>query len=97
MKCRGVRISHNRIHRYLRSNNLANTEPKRWRRRKYVRYERIRSNILWHTDWHETKPGQLIAFIDDHSRSTVSYGTYKNATTDNAIKVYYGGIKVWNT
>jgi hypothetical protein len=60
LKGRGVRISHNRIHRYLKSNNLANTEPRKWRRRKYVRYEKKRSNILRHTYWHETKPGQLI-------------------------------------
>jgi putative transposase len=92
LKGRGVRISHNRIHRYLKSNNLANTEPRKGRRRKYVRYEKKRSNILWHTDWHETKLGQLIAFIDDHSRFIVSYGIYKNATTDNSIKAYYEGV-----
>lgn len=89
LKSRGVMISHNRIHRYLKSSGLAKTEPRKGRRRKYIRYERKRSNSLWHTDWHETGLGNLIAFIDDASRFIVSYGIYKNATTDNSIKTYY--------
>lgn len=89
LKRNGIIISHNRIHRYLKSSGLAKTEPKKGRRRKYIRYERKRSNSLWHTDWHETNLGNLIAFIDDASRFIVSYGIYKNATTDNSIKTYY--------
>lgn len=93
LRGRGVLLSHNRIHRYLRSKGLANIEPKKGKRRKWVRYERKHSNSLWHTDWHETALGQFIAFIDDRSRFIVSYGLFKNATTDNSIKVYYDGVK----
>ncbi|MFP3295941.1 MAG: hypothetical protein RXN81_07450 [Caldisphaera sp.] len=30
-------------------------EPKKWRRKKWIRYEREYSNSLWHVDWHEIK------------------------------------------
>jgi putative transposase len=92
LRSKGISISHNRIHQYFKANALANTEPKKGRRRKYVRYERHYSNSLWHTDWHETKLGNLIAFLDDHSRFIVSYGIYRNATTNNSLKAYYEAI-----
>jgi putative transposase len=46
----GVRINHNRIHRVLREERLAVSEPRKRRRRKWIRYEREHSNSLWHTD-----------------------------------------------
>ena len=93
LKREGIRISHNKIHKYLKSQGLANTEPKKGRRRKWVRYERKHSNSLWHTDWHETKLGQFIAYLDDASRYIVAYGIFKNATTENAIKVFHEALE----
>jgi hypothetical protein len=39
----------------LREAGLAVSEPRRWHRRKWIRYERGRSNSLWHVDWHGIK------------------------------------------
>ncbi len=47
----GVKMSHNKIHRVLREHGLARREPKKAKRRKWVRYERKHSMSLWHTDW----------------------------------------------
>lgn len=47
----GVKMSHNKIHVVLREHRLANREPKKAKRRKWVRYERKHSMSLWHTDW----------------------------------------------
>ena len=51
----GVKISHKRIHEVLRKEGLAVNEPRKQRRRKWIRYERENSNSLWHTDWHQIK------------------------------------------
>jgi transposase InsO family protein len=47
------KISHNRIHNYLLSMNLAHQESKKKRRRKWCRYEREHSMSAAHIDWHE--------------------------------------------
>jgi len=55
LKEKGTSISHNKIHKILKKLNLAKTEPKKSKRRKWIRYERRHSNSLWHTDWFEYK------------------------------------------
>ena len=92
LRSKGISTSHNRIHQYFKANALANTEPKKGRRRKYVRYERHYSNSLGHTDVHETKLENHITFLDDYSRFIVSYGIYRNATTNNSLKAYFEAI-----
>ncbi|MEM3637591.1 MAG: hypothetical protein QXX17_07825 [Conexivisphaerales archaeon] len=47
----GTRIPHNRIHRMLKEMGLAREEPKKRKRRKWVRYEREYCNSLWYADW----------------------------------------------
>jgi putative transposase len=47
---------------------------------------------LWHTDWHESSIGQLIAYLDDASRYIVAYGIFSNATTENSLKTFYKGV-----
>lgn len=42
----GVHIPHNRIHRILKEEGLAVDEPRKQRRRKWIRYERRFSNSL---------------------------------------------------
>lgn len=93
LRRKGTHISHNKIHTYLKSMGLAKAEPKKGRRRKWIRYERKHSNSLWHTDWHETSIGQLIAYLDDASRYIVAFGIFRNATTENSLKVFYEGLK----
>ena len=83
----GVHIPHNRIHRILKEEGLAQDEPRKQRRRKWIRYERRYSNSLWHADWFEEKQDQIILFEDDASRFITGYGVFSNATAKNSMLV----------
>jgi len=83
----GVHIPHNRIHRILKEKGLAIDEPKKQRRRKWIRYERRYSNSLWHADWFEQQQDQIILFEDDASRFITGYGVFRNATAKNSMLV----------
>lgn len=82
-----ISISHNRIHKVLLKESLSKTEPKKSKRRKWIRYERKHSNSLWHTDWFEIDGKQAIAFEDDASRFISGFGVFSNATARNAATV----------
>ncbi|MEM4730087.1 MAG: DDE-type integrase/transposase/recombinase, partial [Thermoplasmata archaeon] len=82
----GLHIPHNRIHRILKENGLAKDEPRKQRRRKWVRYERKHSNSLWHADWVEIGGAYVILIEDDASRLLVGAGSYKNATAQNSLR-----------
>lgn len=88
----GIHINHDRIQRVLKMHGLSSEPPRRWIRKKWVRYEREYSNSLWHVDWYEMKDPrwrgmQLIVYEDDASRFIVGYGLFKNATSDNSVEV----------
>jgi len=89
----GFHISHNRIHRILKDEGLARNEPKKQKRRKWIRYERRYSNSLWHADWFEEKQDQIIVFQDDASRFITGYGVFTNATTKNTTLVLEQAIQ----
>ncbi|MFH1586747.1 MAG: DDE-type integrase/transposase/recombinase [Candidatus Diapherotrites archaeon] len=89
----GIYISHNRIHSVLKSQGLANNEPKKQMRRKWVRFERKHSNSLWQTDWVEINGLHIIAFIDDASRLIMGVGVFGEATADNAVLVLNQAVK----
>lgn len=86
----GIKISHNKIHRFLREQGLVKPEPKKALRRKYVRWERKHSNSLWQTDfcWQEKLQCWIVAYLDDHSRFVVGIQYTKLATTEIAIKLF---------
>ena len=92
---KGIKISHNRIHKILALQGVAKEQPSKKKCRKWVRYERKHSNSLWHTDWFEWQNQSYILYEDDASRLITSYGCFKNATTDNAIKVFDEGTITW--
>jgi putative transposase len=94
---KGVKIPHNRVHRILWENGLAKEEPKKSRRRKWIRYERKRANSLWHTDWSDYKGQNLIIYEDDASRLITGFGMFKNATTENALDVYENAVRKWGS
>jgi len=48
-----------KINSVLKQEGLAMNEPKKWRRKKWIRYEREHSNSLWHVDWHEIKDPRI--------------------------------------
>jgi len=84
---RGNHVPHNRIHRILKEEGLAIDEPRKQRRRKWIRYERRFSNSLWHADWFEQQQDQIILFEDDASRFITGYGVFRNATAKNSMLV----------
>ncbi len=90
---RGIRIPHNRIHRILLENGLANNEPKKGKRRKWIRYERRHSNSMWHADWTHYKGGNILFYEDDSSRLITGYVLSKNATTDITISTFDAAIE----
>jgi putative transposase len=83
----GEHIPHNRLHKILKQQGFAKTEPNKSNRRKWIRYERRHSNSLWHIDWtdHQGKP--LCAILDDASRLIVGHGLFDNATAENSATV----------
>ena len=92
-----VHIPHNRIHRFLKEQGLALDEPRKQKRRKWVRYERRYSNSLWHADWFEHQQDQIILFQDDASRFITGYGVFDHATSKNTIHVLDGTIKIYGS
>ncbi len=84
----GIHIPHNTIHQILRSAGLAEEQPKKRKRRKWVRFERTYSNSMWHTDWKQLDDGRwFLCYQDDASRFIINHGVFAEATTDNAILV----------
>lgn len=92
---KGIKIPHNRIHRILLENGFAKEEPKKGRRRKWIRFQRRHSNSMWHADWTWYKGRNLIFFEDDCSRLITGYGAFKNATTDITISVFDSAVEKW--
>ncbi len=90
---RCVKIPHNRIHRILLENNLANNEPKKSRKR--IRYERRHSNLMWHADWTHYGKDNILFYEDDSSRLITGYVLSRNATTDITISTFDSAIEKW--
>jgi len=95
LKERGTPISHNRIHKILINEGLSKEQPKKKNRRKWVRYERKHSLSLVHTDWFEYKGKQDILYEDDASRLITGHGEFRNATTENSIKIFDESVENW--
>ena len=86
----GNHISHRRICRIMKSNGLIVSSPAKSRKRKWVRYERLYSNSMWHTDWHAMKDLRmkdlnLITYLDDASRCVTGAALFEEATSENAV------------
>lgn len=84
-----LRIPHNTIHKVLKQEGLAKSEPNKQKRRKaYIRYERKHSLSAVHSDWHEPSDGPKVCAIeDDSSRKILSGGEFEEATTENTIRL----------
>jgi putative transposase len=88
-RLRGTPMGHNRLWRILKPLKLVRNEPKKQKRRKWVRYEREASNDLWHSDWTQLPDGQwLILFEDDASRYVLSWGVYPSCTAEASIETF---------
>ncbi len=91
----GLHMPHNRIHRIMRSLKLAKRHVKKSRRRKWVRFERYKSNSLWHIDWSQLGREWLITIEDDASRFIVGYGVFDSANMENSIMVMERAIAAY--
>ena len=87
-------IPHNRIHSILHDAGKVQPLTKKIKRKKWVRYERHKSDSLWHGDYCEIDGMHVISFIDDASRFVAGWGMFENATTDNALSVLEGAVMV---
>jgi transposase InsO family protein len=91
----GIVLSHNRIHVVLREEKLAKREPKKSRKRKWVRYERHKFNSLLHADWKLLQGKHLILFEDDATRFVVGYGLFDFETAELSLCVFLAATKKW--
>ena len=88
----GYDISYAQVYAILKSKGLITTSPAKSKQRKWVRYERLYSNAMWHTDWHTMKDPRmkglnLITYLDDASRCVTGAALFSNATSENAVKL----------
>jgi len=84
-----VRISHNRIHMYLKADGLARVDPEKKKRRKWNRYERKHSLSAGHIDWYEVDGSDIkvCIILDDASRKILAGGEFSNINTENSKQV----------
>jgi len=95
LKLEGITVSHNKIHRLLTRLNMVTPEPKKGRRKNYIRWERKHSNSLWQTDfcWIERLECWLCGWLDDHSRFVPILEYITEATTDNVVELFEKAAK----
>lgn len=94
----GLHIDNNRINEVLKEAGFAMSEPRKWHRKKWIRYEREHSNSLWHVDWHMIKDPRwkglwLIVYEDDSSRFITGYGIYPNPTSKYSVEILKKAIE----
>lgn len=84
-----IRISHNRIHMYLKAQGLAHENQKKQKRRKWIRYERKHSLSAGHIDWHEVDGTgiKVCVVLDDASRMVLAGGEFSVINTENSKRV----------
>ena len=88
----GHDISRYRAYGIMKSAGLVTDSTARSRQRKWVRYERLYSNAMWHADWHTMKDPRmkglnLITCLDDASRRVTGAALFQEATSGNAVAV----------
>ena len=88
----GHDISRYRAYGIMKSKGLVAETTAKTKQRKWVRYERIYSNAMWHTDWHamndpRMKGLNLITYLDDASRCVTGAALFKEATSVNVVAV----------
>ena len=87
LRHRGIVIPKMKIYRFAQSQGWVDPNPRKQRRRKWVRYERTHSGSLLHGDFHRSafdKP-QCILWEDDASRMILAGGEF--STENSAIAV----------
>ena len=83
----GVHIPKMQIYRFGRAQGWVVPNPRKQRKRRYVRYERVHSGSLLHGDFHRSndRSPHCILWEDDASRMVLSGGEFDQATAEAAI------------
>jgi len=81
-------ISHNRIHMYLKASGLAQDDPNKKKRRKWVRYERKHSLSAGHIDWHEWD-GDFKQHLEKYGIKPILIGA-KHPQTNGKLEQVFG-------
>ena len=94
LKEKGFSISHRQIEKLLLRNRLVQTNIKKQKSRKWVRFELPNPNDMWHTDWSYDPftQKQLSVYLDDRTRFVTSYGIFQRSTSENTIALLKSGI-----
>ena len=95
-------ISYHSVYRIMKKAGLVTASAARTKKRKYVRYERMYSNAMWHVDWHTMKDPrfrnlQLVTYLDDSSRCIMAAQLFTEATSANAVLVLRKAIRIFGT
>ena len=91
----GQHIPHNKIHRIMVDSGLVKMTTKKYKRKKWVRYERRHSLQAVHLDWcyDPVQSKWVLPVIDNASRMLLSLLEVKNATTDASIQAIQQALK----
>ena len=94
-KAYGKHIPHNRIHRIMVESGLVRMATRKYKRKKWVRYERRYSLQAVHLDWcyDPVQSKWVLPVLDDASRMLLSLLEVKNATTNASIEAIQQALK----
>ena len=95
-------ISYWRAYRVMGEEGVMVHSEARSKRRKWVRYERVYSNAMWHVDWHEMKDPRfrgpkLVTYLDDASRCILGAQVFTEAASGNAVLVLQKAVREFGT
>ena len=84
----------------MKSNDLVVNSPAKSRKRKWIRFERLHLNAMWHTDWHmmkdlRMKSLNLITYLDGSSRYVTGAALFKEATSENAAIALHQAVSMF--
>ena len=88
----GYNIGYTKVYHVLVSNGMVTFSTAKSRQRKWVRYARPYSNIVWHTNrrvmkYPLMKGMNLITYLYDASRYVTGAALFEEATSENAVTV----------
>ena len=101
LKHRGIQIPKMKIYGFARSQGWTLANPRKQKRRKWVRYEREHSGSLLHGDFHRTSESHphCILWEDDASRMLLGGGEFPAQSSAVAIATLEASLQVarrWN-
>ena len=84
LKGEGHNISYYHVYDIMKSNNLVVNSPAKSRKRKWILFERLHSNAMWHADLYTMKDPRMkglniITYMGDSSRCVTGVALFKEA------------------